>query len=94
MEESKKTALGIVRALMPDVESDEEAEDILRSVTFNENALVAWAAARRAKTLWAKLRGIDNPEAWRAVCKRCGTTGQAHWAKRSLLKCRRFKSTR
>lgn len=40
--------------------------------------------------VWALFRGVADARAWRTKCSRCGMTGQAHWAPRSILTCRRF----
>jgi hypothetical protein len=43
---------------------------------------------RILRDLWWRLRGV-GPSDYRTVCKRCGRTGQTHWA---ISGCRRFKS--
>ena len=41
-------------------------------------------------SIWWRLRGV-GPRDFRAICKHCGRTGQAHWDWRGCWRCKRGK---
>jgi len=67
------------------------ARDIVPTLAFIvTGSCHPWQDYRRGSRAWWLLRGISSPLAYRALCRRCGRTGQAHEPTSSLAVCRRF----